>query len=162
MQSLTKKMLPCSVCAMSFHKGNWNWKQCLNWKCPGWTQNPQNVKGAGLSNSLFSFALQMDFFLNVKEVHCKWNEGVRWMLPLNHACFFPLSLVIAHSCFTLSEDVRDIFSQTTVHHHIPFNWDCEFIRLHFGHERNKNLSYTEFTQFLQVYVLTKPSWWAAW
>uniref|UniRef100_H3DHR1 Solute carrier family 25 member 12 n=1 Tax=Tetraodon nigroviridis TaxID=99883 RepID=H3DHR1_TETNG len=47
------------------------------------------------------------------------------------------------------ENVRDIFSQTTVHHHIPFNWDCEFIRLHFGQERNKNLSYTEFTQFLQ-------------
>ncbi|XP_049904568.1 electrogenic aspartate/glutamate antiporter SLC25A12, mitochondrial-like isoform X1 [Epinephelus moara] len=47
------------------------------------------------------------------------------------------------------ENVRDIFSQTTVHHHIPFNWDCEFIRLHFGHERNKNLSYTEFSQFLQ-------------
>ncbi|XP_067372415.1 electrogenic aspartate/glutamate antiporter SLC25A12, mitochondrial-like isoform X2 [Channa argus] len=47
------------------------------------------------------------------------------------------------------ENVRDIFSQTTVHHHIPFNWDCEFIRLHFGHERNKHLSYTEFTQFLQ-------------
>uniref|UniRef100_A0A8C6UM89 Solute carrier family 25 member 12 n=1 Tax=Neogobius melanostomus TaxID=47308 RepID=A0A8C6UM89_9GOBI len=47
------------------------------------------------------------------------------------------------------ENVRDIFSQTTVHHHIPFNWDCEFIRLHFGHERNKRLSYTEFTQFLQ-------------
>lgn len=64
--------------------------------------------------------------------------------------FFPLSLVIAHSCFTLAENVRDIFSQTTVHHHIPFNWDCEFIRLHFGHERDKNLSYTEFTQFLQV------------
>ncbi|XP_072300537.1 electrogenic aspartate/glutamate antiporter SLC25A12, mitochondrial-like [Eucyclogobius newberryi] len=47
------------------------------------------------------------------------------------------------------ENVRDIFSQTTVHHHIPFNWDCEFIRLHFGHERSKRLSYTEFTQFLQ-------------
>ncbi|XP_034431025.1 calcium-binding mitochondrial carrier protein Aralar1-like isoform X1 [Hippoglossus hippoglossus] len=47
------------------------------------------------------------------------------------------------------ENVRDIFSQTTVHHHIPFSWDCEFIKLHFGHERNKNLSYTEFTQFLQ-------------
>ncbi|KAA8588148.1 hypothetical protein FQN60_001342 [Etheostoma spectabile] len=52
-----------------------------------------------------------------------------------------------------AENVRDIFSQTTVHHHIPFNWDCEFIRLHFGHERNKNLSYTEFTQFLQTSVL---------
>ncbi|XP_061697038.1 electrogenic aspartate/glutamate antiporter SLC25A12, mitochondrial-like [Syngnathoides biaculeatus] len=47
------------------------------------------------------------------------------------------------------ENVRDIFSQTKVHHHIPFNWDCEFIRLHFGHDRSKNLSYTEFTQFLQ-------------
>ncbi|XP_057708049.1 electrogenic aspartate/glutamate antiporter SLC25A12, mitochondrial-like isoform X2 [Corythoichthys intestinalis] len=47
------------------------------------------------------------------------------------------------------ENVRDIFSQTTIHHHIPFNWDCEFIRLHFGHDRSKNLSYTEFTQFLQ-------------
>ncbi|XP_019945580.1 electrogenic aspartate/glutamate antiporter SLC25A12, mitochondrial isoform X1 [Paralichthys olivaceus] len=47
------------------------------------------------------------------------------------------------------ENVRDIFSQTTVHHHIPFSWDCEFIKLHFGHERNKYLSYTEFTQFLQ-------------
>ncbi|XP_056315367.1 calcium-binding mitochondrial carrier protein Aralar1 [Danio aesculapii] len=47
------------------------------------------------------------------------------------------------------ENVRDIFSQTTVHHHIPFNWDCEFIRLHFGNARNKHLSYLEFGQFLQ-------------
>ncbi|KAL3056249.1 hypothetical protein OYC64_018858 [Pagothenia borchgrevinki] len=47
------------------------------------------------------------------------------------------------------ENVRDIFSQTTVHHHITFNWDCEFIKLHFGHERKKRLSYSEFTQFLQ-------------
>ncbi|KAJ3591768.1 hypothetical protein NHX12_006900, partial [Muraenolepis orangiensis] len=47
------------------------------------------------------------------------------------------------------ENVRDILSQTTVHHHIPFNWDCEFIRLHFGHERKKLLSYAEFIQFLQ-------------
>ncbi|XP_028292633.1 calcium-binding mitochondrial carrier protein Aralar1-like [Gouania willdenowi] len=47
------------------------------------------------------------------------------------------------------ENVRDIFSQTAVHHHIPFSWECEFIRLHFGHERDKKLSYTEFTQFLQ-------------
>lgn len=49
-----------------------------------------------------------------------------------------------------AENVRDIFSQTTVHHHIPFNWDCEFIRLHFGHDNKKHLSYLEFTQFLQV------------
>lgn len=47
------------------------------------------------------------------------------------------------------ENVKDIFSQTTVHHHIPFNWNCEFIRLHFGYDRKKHLSYLEFTQFLQ-------------
>ncbi|MBN3284876.1 CMC1 protein, partial [Polyodon spathula] len=48
------------------------------------------------------------------------------------------------------ENVKDIFGQTVSHHHIPFNWDCEFIRLHFGHDRKKPLSYSEFTQFLQV------------
>nr|XP_029478852.1 calcium-binding mitochondrial carrier protein Aralar1-like isoform X1 [Oncorhynchus nerka] len=47
------------------------------------------------------------------------------------------------------ENVRDIVSQTTVHHHIPFNWDCEFICLHFGHDLKKCLGYLEFTQFLQ-------------
>lgn len=53
-------------------------------------------------------------------------------------------------CLCAPENARDIFSQTTVHHHIPFNWDCEFIRLHFGNDRKKQLSYLEFTQFLQV------------
>uniref|UniRef100_A0A667ZE25 Solute carrier family 25 member 12 n=1 Tax=Myripristis murdjan TaxID=586833 RepID=A0A667ZE25_9TELE len=64
--------------------------------------------------------------------------------------FFPsVSFVVTHQPLTFPENVRDIFSQTTVHHHIPFNWDCEFIRLHFGHDRKKHLSYAEFTQFLQ-------------
>ncbi|XP_030596543.1 calcium-binding mitochondrial carrier protein Aralar1 isoform X2 [Archocentrus centrarchus] len=49
---------------------------------------------------------------------------------------------------TTFEDVKQVFGQTTIHQHIPFNWDCEFIRLHFGTERNKQLSYGEFTQFL--------------
>uniref|UniRef100_A0A8C7H324 Solute carrier family 25 member 13 n=1 Tax=Oncorhynchus kisutch TaxID=8019 RepID=A0A8C7H324_ONCKI len=45
-------------------------------------------------------------------------------------------------------DVKQVFSQTTNHQHIPFNWDSEFMRLHFGMERTKHLSYGEFTQFL--------------
>lgn len=48
------------------------------------------------------------------------------------------------------ENVKEIFSQTIIHHHIPFNWDCDFIRLHFGFDRKKNLCYSEFTQFLQA------------
>ncbi|XP_006003033.1 calcium-binding mitochondrial carrier protein Aralar1 isoform X2 [Latimeria chalumnae] len=47
------------------------------------------------------------------------------------------------------QNVKDIFGQTISHHHIPFNWDCEFIRLHFGNDRKKHLNYSEFTQFLQ-------------
>ncbi|KAH0621484.1 hypothetical protein JD844_022841 [Phrynosoma platyrhinos] len=51
--------------------------------------------------------------------------------------------------FSFKENVKEIFGQTIIHHHIPFNWDCEFIRLHFGHNRKKHLTYSEFTQFLQ-------------
>ncbi|XP_049890989.1 electrogenic aspartate/glutamate antiporter SLC25A13, mitochondrial isoform X1 [Epinephelus moara] len=54
----------------------------------------------------------------------------------------------AGSGMTTFEDVKQVFSQTTNHQHIPFNWDCDFIRLHFGAERDKKLSYGEFTQFL--------------
>ncbi|NXJ25147.1 CMC1 protein, partial [Dicrurus megarhynchus] len=46
-------------------------------------------------------------------------------------------------------NVKEIFEQTVIHLQIPFNWDCEFIRLHFGHNRKKHLNYSEFTQFLQ-------------
>lgn len=49
-----------------------------------------------------------------------------------------------------AEDVKQVFNQTTIHQHIPFNWDCEFIQLHFGIQRDKQLSYGEFTQFLLV------------
>ncbi|XP_072532225.1 electrogenic aspartate/glutamate antiporter SLC25A13, mitochondrial [Salminus brasiliensis] len=46
------------------------------------------------------------------------------------------------------EDVKQVFGQTTIHQHIPFNWDSEFVQLHFGKERKKRLNYGEFTQFL--------------
>lgn len=46
--------------------------------------------------------------------------------------------------------MKQVFNQTTIHQRIPFNWDCEFIRLHFGTQRDKQLSYGEFTQFLLV------------
>ncbi|XP_045914932.1 calcium-binding mitochondrial carrier protein Aralar2 isoform X2 [Micropterus dolomieu] len=51
---------------------------------------------------------------------------------------------------TTFEDVKQVFSQTTIHQHIPFSWDCEFIQLHFGIQRDRQLSYGEFTQFLLV------------
>ncbi|CAL8372071.1 unnamed protein product [Boreogadus saida] len=53
---------------------------------------------------------------------------------------------------TTFEDVKQVFSQTTIHQHIPFNWDCEFMRLHFGSRHSRHLTYGEFTQFL-LYVV---------
>ncbi|KAB0344080.1 hypothetical protein FD754_021006, partial [Muntiacus muntjak] len=47
-----------------------------------------------------------------------------------------------------SFDVKQVFGQTTIHQHIPFNWDSEFVQLHFGKERKRHLTYAEFTQFL--------------
>lgn len=69
---------------------------------------------------------------------------------LLQACSGPLLTLGVFSPPHSAENVRDIFSQTTVHHHIPFNWDGEFVHLHFGHDLKKRLNYLEFTQFLQV------------
>uniref|UniRef100_H2ZH15 EF-hand domain-containing protein n=1 Tax=Ciona savignyi TaxID=51511 RepID=H2ZH15_CIOSA len=47
------------------------------------------------------------------------------------------------------DEVKSIFSKTNCHQHIPFNWDCDFIKLHFGSTKENTLNYFEFTQFLQ-------------
>uniref|UniRef100_F6X4B8 EF-hand domain-containing protein n=2 Tax=Ciona intestinalis TaxID=7719 RepID=F6X4B8_CIOIN len=47
------------------------------------------------------------------------------------------------------DEVKSIFSKTSCHQQIPFNWDCDFVRLHFGSKKEKTLNYFEFTQFLQ-------------
>ncbi|XP_039267502.1 electrogenic aspartate/glutamate antiporter SLC25A12, mitochondrial-like [Styela clava] len=46
-------------------------------------------------------------------------------------------------------EVEEIFSKTECHRHIPFTWDCKFVKLHFGRNLDKALNYAEFTQFLQ-------------
>ncbi|XP_069715779.1 electrogenic aspartate/glutamate antiporter SLC25A13, mitochondrial isoform X2 [Phaenicophaeus curvirostris] len=46
------------------------------------------------------------------------------------------------------EDAKQVFGQTMIHQHIPFNWNSEFVQLHFGKDRKRHLTYAEFTQFL--------------
>uniref|UniRef100_A0A4W3I202 EF-hand domain-containing protein n=1 Tax=Callorhinchus milii TaxID=7868 RepID=A0A4W3I202_CALMI len=46
------------------------------------------------------------------------------------------------------DDVKQIFGQTVIHQHIPFNWNSEFVELYFGKQRQKRLTYQEFTRFL--------------
>jgi hypothetical protein len=40
--------------------------------------------------------------------------------------------------------------QTTLHQRIPFDMDGEFVRLYFGKEKSRQISYSEFSQFLHV------------
>lgn len=47
------------------------------------------------------------------------------------------------------DEIRKIFSKTSCHQRIPFNWECEFIKFHFGKNLDKTLTYHEFTQFLE-------------
>ncbi|XP_067852073.1 electrogenic aspartate/glutamate antiporter SLC25A13, mitochondrial [Heptranchias perlo] len=46
------------------------------------------------------------------------------------------------------DDIKQIFSQTDIHQHIPFNWNSEFVALHFGKDKKNHLKYEEFSQFL--------------
>lgn len=66
-----------------------------------------------------------------------------------------IRFVLISLSFLFSEDVKQVFEQTTIHQHIPFNWDSEFVQLHFGKERKRHLTYAEFTQFLLVGLALK-------
>ncbi|XP_051872358.1 electrogenic aspartate/glutamate antiporter SLC25A13, mitochondrial [Pristis pectinata] len=46
------------------------------------------------------------------------------------------------------DHIKEIFSQCSIHQHIPFNWNSEFVDLHFGKDKKIPLTYPEFTQFL--------------
>ncbi|XP_048473742.1 calcium-binding mitochondrial carrier protein Aralar2 isoform X3 [Rhincodon typus] len=46
------------------------------------------------------------------------------------------------------DHIKQIFSQTSIHQRIPFNWNSEFVDLHFGKDRKHHLNYKEFSQFL--------------
>uniref|UniRef100_UPI00398F3311 electrogenic aspartate/glutamate antiporter SLC25A13, mitochondrial isoform X2 n=1 Tax=Pristiophorus japonicus TaxID=55135 RepID=UPI00398F3311 len=46
------------------------------------------------------------------------------------------------------DHIKQIFSQTTIHQHIPFDWNSEFVDLQFGKDKKNCLKYQEFSQFL--------------
>lgn len=46
------------------------------------------------------------------------------------------------------EEFIGILSKTTLHQKIPFNYDCDFVKLYFGKEGKRDITYSEFSQFL--------------
>ncbi|POI35154.1 hypothetical protein CIB84_001094, partial [Bambusicola thoracicus] len=90
-----------------------------------------------------------DFFLKMKQLT---------LLRCEEVCSVIYALSMIPSLLTLEEaitagstnrkDAKQVFGQTTIHQHIPFNWNSEFVQLHFGKDRKRHLTYPEFTQFL--------------
>jgi len=46
------------------------------------------------------------------------------------------------------DEFENIVSHTTIHERIPFDFESDFVNLHFGRDRKRQVSYAEFTQLL--------------
>ncbi|GFR64060.1 calcium-binding mitochondrial carrier protein Aralar1, partial [Elysia marginata] len=46
------------------------------------------------------------------------------------------------------DEFEDLIKHTTLHAHIPFNFESEFIKLHFGRDKSRKVTYQEFTQLI--------------
>ncbi|KAL5010030.1 hypothetical protein ScPMuIL_012335 [Solemya velum] len=46
------------------------------------------------------------------------------------------------------DEFEDIIKHTTLNRRIPFNFDSQFIQLHFGKDKKRKVSYAEFTQLI--------------
>uniref|UniRef100_A0A1I8JQY5 EF-hand domain-containing protein n=1 Tax=Macrostomum lignano TaxID=282301 RepID=A0A1I8JQY5_9PLAT len=57
------------------------------------------------------------------------------------------SMLTANGYVSFSE-FKSVITVTTLHRQYPFNFDCDFIDLHFGKARDQIVSYEEFTQLI--------------
>jgi len=46
------------------------------------------------------------------------------------------------------EEFVGVTQETEIHRNIPFNYDSDFIKLYFGKDKSRQISYSEFSQFL--------------
>lgn len=47
----------------------------------------------------------------------------------------------------------EVMQKTVLHQKMPFNMDSSFIKLYFGKDKQRLISYAEFSQFLHVSIL---------
>ncbi|KAH9514273.1 hypothetical protein Btru_028563 [Bulinus truncatus] len=46
------------------------------------------------------------------------------------------------------DEFQDIIKHTTLHSYIPFDFESEFIKLHFGKDKSRKVAYADFTQLI--------------
>lgn len=51
---------------------------------------------------------------------------------------------------SISDEFKTTVMHTTLHEHVPFKFDCDFIDLHFGKKRSRYINYMEFSQLIKV------------
>lgn len=49
-----------------------------------------------------------------------------------------------------SDEFAEVMRKTELHQRMPFNMDSSFIKLYFGKDKKRLISYAEFSQFLHV------------
>lgn len=52
------------------------------------------------------------------------------------------------SGYVTFEEYEEVMKQTTLHQRIPFDFDSDFIKLYFGKDKKRIVTYAEFSQFL--------------
>src|SRR5277367_5153356 len=50
----------------------------------------------------------------------------------------------------IADEFEEVIKQTILHQKIPFDLDSEFIKLYFGQDKKRIVTYSEFSQFLHV------------
>jgi len=77
------------------------------------------------------------------------------VLAVNLSLFTPNANYYLFVCHILenigfSDEFEDVLRHTVLNNHIPFDFDSHFVRMHFGKDRQRSISYAEFTQLLHV------------
>ena len=101
-----------------------------------------------LPDSLFAVAFKIfdknsNGYVNYGEISSLYNW---WLTLLLHIV-----------CFQ-SDEFEDVLKRTELHKRIPFNFNSNFILLHFGKNKDKHVSYLEFTKLLHVSFKNLISW----
>lgn len=53
----------------------------------------------------------------------------------------------------IADEFVEVMRKTVLHQKMPFNMDSIFIKLYFGKDKKRLISYAEFSQFLHVSIL---------
>lgn len=52
--------------------------------------------------------------------------------------------------YFLSDEFSEVMKKTVLHNKIPFDMNGGFVKLYFGRDKKRAISYAEFSQFLHV------------